>query len=153
MTITERETASCSFNSTDGLSVHTVTSFIYGSSATAGSTGELVMMTITERETASCSFNSTDGLSVRIVTSLVYPSSCGYQYTTRYAPEITVTGRGSTVTVYASSMRTVTAYPTTLGNGILTGDETLTDDSEPTPAPGNGESGDPDEENEGEPEE
>ena len=113
---------------------------------TAGSTGELMVMTITERETASCSFDSTDGLSVRTVTSLVYPSSCDYQYTTRYAPEITVTRRGSTVTVYASSTRTITAYPTTPGNGTLSGDA-----SEPTPDPGNEETGNPDEEDEGEP--
>jgi hypothetical protein len=147
MTITERETASCSFDSTDGLSMRTVTSFIYGPSMTTGSTGELMIMTITERENASCSYNFTNGLSARTVTSLVYPSSCD-QYTTRYAPEITVTRRGSTVTVYASSTRTVTAYPTTLGNGTLTGDASRTDGSEPTTGPG-----DPDEENEGEPEE
>jgi hypothetical protein len=119
---------------------------------TAGSTDELMMMTITERETASCSYNFTNALSARTVTSLVYPSSCD-QYTTRYAPEITVTRRGSTVTVYASSTRTVTAYPTTLGNGTLAGDASRTDSSEPTPDPGNEEAGDPDEEDEGEPEE
>jgi hypothetical protein len=152
MTITERETASCSVESIDGLSMRTVTSFVYGPSMTAGSTGELMIMTITERENASCSHNFTNGLSARTVTSLVYPSSCD-QYTTRYAPEITVTRRGSTVTVYASSTRTVTAYPTTLGSGTLTGDASRTDGSEPTPDPGSEEGGDPDEENQDEPEE
>ena len=150
MTITEREIASCSFNSTNGTSDRTITSYIYGPSMTVGSTGELMVMTITERETASCSFNSTNGLSVQTITSLVYPSSCDYQYTTRNAPEITVTRRGSTVTVYASSTRTITAYPTSLGNGTISGDASRTDGSEPTPDPGSEEDTDPDK---GEPEE
>jgi hypothetical protein len=145
-------TSNSSYGPESGLATLTVTSFIYGPSMTAGSTDELMMMTITERETASCSYNFTNALSARTVTSLVYPSSCD-QYTTRYAPEITVTRRGSTVTVYASSTRTVTAYPTTLGNGTLAGDASRTDSSEPTPDPGNEEAGDPDEEDEGEPEE
>lgn len=123
-----------SYESEQGLATRTVTSFIYGPSMTAGSTGELMVMTITKRETAICSFASTNGLSVRTVTSLVYPSSCDYRYTTRYAPEITVTRRGSTVTVYAST-RTITAYATTLGNGTIGGGISRTDDSEPTPDP------------------
>ena len=142
-------TLQSSYASEIDLATRTVTSFIYGPSITAGSTGELMVMTITERDTANCSFDSTDGWSMRTVTSLIYPSSCDFQYTTRYVPEITVTRRGSTVTVYASSMRTITAYSITLGNGTLSGDASRTDDSEPTPNPEGDEDGDPEEEDEG----
>ena len=125
------------------LATQTVTSFIYGQTITTGDTNELMVMsttlyeisTVTETSIGNCSFGSTDAVSVQTVTSVVYPSSCDYQFTTREAPEITITRRGSTVTVYASRTRTIIAYSTLITTATAPGNASQTDESESFPDP------------------
>lgn len=121
------------------LATQTVTSFIYGQSMTSGNSDGLIIASttfyVTETSFGNCSINSTDSLSVQTVTSIVFPSSCDYQYTTRDAPEITVTRRGSTVTVYASRTRTIVAYSTVITTATAPGNASQTDESEPIPDP------------------
>ena len=125
------------------LATQTVTSFIYGQASPTGNTDELMIVsttlyefsTVTETSIGNCSFGSTDALPVSTVTSIVYPSSCDYQFTSREAPEITVTRRGSTVTVYASRTRTIIAYSTLITTATAPGNASQTDESEPLPDP------------------
>lgn len=122
----------------------TVTSFIYGETILTGNTNELMTMstklyeisTVTETSFGNCSVDSNDALTVQTVTSLVYPSSCDFQFTSREAPEITITRRGSTVTVYASRTRTIIAYSTLITTATAPGNASQTDESEPLPDPG-----------------
>lgn len=141
--VIEHTVTASTFLGGSALATQTVTSFIYGQTATASSSDELMtfsttfyeISTVTETSIGNCSLGSSDALSVQTVTSIVYPSSCDYRYTTRDAPEITVTRRGSTVTVYASRTRTIVAYSTIITTATSPGNASQTEESEPSPDP------------------